>query len=418
MLIIRKEINKERLLALVFFLPQVNYYISELLSSYMLPTISMYVYLLIGILGTITYFRYIKYRVPFIVTWFMSISLVFSVCFHPEVWSYMTYGSLLINPLVFFFVNYLPIFILISSGINLRNFFKIATKLSAIIIFLALVTFVNDNFITRRGLSDYMSFAYMLLNPLFFCFMVQVHNSKFLNALSWIGCFIIAIGGCRGALLTLAVYLILSVLFVSPKTMEVKAYIKRTAIVIGVVIFFIFFDKVFNFIDEVLTKFGYSSRVLSFFTSFLSGNDGISSVLEQDGRGLIWSEAFENFNAFGYGLFGDRTVLYEPNNPVVYAHNWILEIVLSYGVILGIVLVFFILYYISKSFIVSIRLKDRLVISMMISAVSILMVKHMLSASFMTSLDFWFYFGLSVSIARGTYSIQWYDVNQLGENSV
>lgn len=414
MLITREEDKKERLLALLFFLPQINYFITELLSAYKLPTISMYVYLLIGILGTVTYFGYFKYRVAFIVTCFMGVSTVFSVCVHPEVWTYMTYGSTLVSPIMVFFVNYLPIFILVSSGINLTRFFQISTKISAIIIIIALIAFVNANFITKRGLSDYMSFAYMLLNPLFICFMVQVHSSKFLYALSWIGCFIIVIGGCRGALLSLAVYLILSVLFSGSNTIDIKTYIKRTAIVVGVVLFFIYFDKVVSLIDAVLTKFGYSSRAFSFFASFLSGNVGISSVLEQDGRGMIWAEAFENFNAFGYGLFGDRTILYEPNNPVVYAHNWILEIILSYGVILGIVLTLFILYYISKSLIVSIKLKDRLVASMMVSAVSILMVKHMISASFMTSLDFWFYLGIAVSIARGTYSIQLSDDGKLG----
>ena len=81
----------------------------------------------------------------------------------------------------------------------------------------------------------------------------------------------------------------------------------------------------------------------------------------------------------------------------IYAHNFVLEIFLDFGVLLGIIIIIAFAYIIIKSFI-NVR-KDKMCLKLFFSIIVIFAIKHMVSASFITSLDFWFYFGLAFHFA-------------------
>ena len=109
-------------------------------------------------------------------------------------------------------------------------------------------------------------------------------------------------------------------------------------------------------------------------------------------------QSMDSLNIFGKGLFGDRTFILDEYRDPTYAHNLILELLVDFGLVFGTLIAQFVLFLIIKALIVSIKSKNLLLIKMSFAMISVLFVKHMISASFLTSFDFWFYIGLSVHI--------------------
>ena len=277
-----------------------------------------------------------------------------------------------------------------SEKIDYDELFKALFILAKITLIGALGVFVIIQFILKKKTSDYMSFAYMSLNSVFFCLFPSKRSTRFSKVLGIAGCIMLLIGGCRGAFLTVSVYIVLLIMMHLFSDGEGSAFNKFKWIFLTVAGLFSL-PYILEKIGVFLTKAGISSRALSFVEQFISGS--ASGWLERDGRNGIWELAIKKLNLFGYGLFGDRTVLYEPLNPMVYAHNWILEMLLSYGVIIGTALVFVLIFCLVKALMVAKSSNNKVIIMLAFGAFSIIMIKHFISASFIISIDFWFYLG-------------------------
>ena len=71
---------------------------------------------------------------------------------------------------------------------------------------------------------------------------------------------------------------------------------------------------------------------------------------------------------------------------------------MSFGWILGLLAIAFVLWIVLKSIIVANRSKNTTLVLLSYAVFCIIMVKHFISASFASSIDFWFYLGIGYCI--------------------
>lgn len=136
-------------------------------------------------------------------------------------------------------------------------------------------------------------------------------------------------GGSRGAILFVGLFCVLYC-FINIKNSKHKF---RNLFIIIVLFFLLFisYHTVLTFIIDVLSRLGISSR---FITSLLSGN-----IAEDNGRNRIWGAAIQMIkdNPWGYGAMGSQHVI----SKYIYAgypHSVVLEFLIDFGVIFGIIL--------------------------------------------------------------------------------
>ncbi|MBO4219613.1 MAG: hypothetical protein J5933_01650 [Clostridia bacterium] len=389
--------NKELVAALIFFLPQISYYISALLSSYKLSTFTVPVYALIAVLAVISYFWVFKNRRCFILIYVLVVSILLTDLINPATEMYMIQKPIYTSGLVSMFLYYMPPFLLLLSGADLKSFYSYYSRLSIIVLIAAVIAYLNYVIVLRVAPPDYMTFAYLMLSPIFFCFAEGVKKNVWSLILAIAGSIVILIIGCRGALLTLFVFYVLFMFFLSPERGTVNNALIKTAVVVASAVVFIKLDSILKFIQTIISKIGRTSRTLNFISSL--ENSSISTILDSDGRSIIWGNGIRQIGVFGKGLFGDRTVLTDGIRKTdVYAHNWILELLIDLGIFIGGALAIFLLYVIIKAFVSALRSDDYTHSVLAISMVSVLLVKHMLSASLLTSFDFWAYAGVAAGL--------------------
>lgn len=378
---------------MLFFLPQINYYISSLLSSYNIPTITPVIYLILFLCGFFVIMCTFKKKKCALLVLYLIISLLLSVLFNEDTISFMFTDPITSSPIIMLMFIYYPIFLLFLTNLNLDIFIRIATKYSVFTIAVALVSFVNYVFVLGVNLPDYMTFSYMLISSIVFCTISSVDKGKKMMLFSILGFILIFIGGCRGALLTVTVFYAFVFLKFFSSGNKKKDILTKIIIVIILLFLVIFWEKILQSVFTVLESFGYQSRV---FSTILGSDYGgeVQTFFNSTTRINIWIDAIRRIGFIGYGLFGDRTiVLNEYNNPS-YVHNWMLEVLLSFGIVLGLIIIGIILWIIFKCYFVTKKSSDPRMIMLNYAVFSVLMIKHSISASFVTSIDFWFYLGM------------------------
>jgi|GEM_PF-700399 len=134
----------------------------------------------------------------------------------------------------------------------------------------------------------------------------------------------ILIGGSRGPVLFIGVFLLLYMILIVKKSRKKALIIGATALV--VILFALFYRNLLELLISILDSFGFSSR---FFTTLLDG-----TVADDNNRAEIWAAAIRMIqkNPFGYGAMGARHQITQ----YIYAgypHNIILEMMIDFGVI-------------------------------------------------------------------------------------
>lgn len=389
--------KNEAFLGFLFFMPQLNYYVSALLSSYSIQTITPYVYFFLFLVGGYVIITNLKWRKCFLWSFGLMVSLLLSIVVNWDVTQYMMGDSIFSSPVVLLCIIYFPIFLIFLTKVDFEILLKVATKYSVITLTVAAVAFVNYVVILKISMPDYMTFAYMMVSPIIICTISALTGRRTNIVFAVLGLFLIFIGGCRGALLTIVVFFFLVFLRFFTMNGEKKTIFIK---IIAIGAFFIFafrFESILNSLSLILEGIGYESRVFASLTNSKYGGE-INSFFSGDGRNDIWKMSLENIRMIGYGLFGDRTVVRNEYNNPSYAHNWILEMLLSFGWIIGIVAVFFVFWIVIRCLFVASRSGNTTMVVMSYAVLSIIMVKHFISASFVSSIDFWFYLGVGYYI--------------------
>ncbi|WP_300409023.1 O-antigen ligase family protein [Lagierella sp.] len=232
-------------------------------------------------------------------------------------------------------------------------------------------------------LSYSLSFGYNMTFPtIMFIYNFGIKGKKIYLFLAILGCSIIFLHGNRGAILVTFLYICLMFLSLSMRyTLSKKLIlIISLSLIAGILIYY--YEPLINYLTRVLSKKNIISRN---FELLLSGD-----ISNNNGRYVIWNtvvEAIKNGPLLGYGILGDRPFIY-PIHYVGYSHNIVLEMIVSFG-LLGFLII---LYMIVDSIYMIFFCKDRHTKDLFIILFSI-------SSQLFLSMSFWYVWGFWATFA-------------------
>jgi len=179
-----------------------------------------------------------------------------------------------------------------------------------------------------------MFFSYALITPLL------LHINEYVNSkkksfliLALYEIVIIVLYGSRGALLCLAAFILLKIIF------GIKGILKKVVIMVGglglVGLVIIWFNKIGELVMGILENYGYYSRTL--YLLFLGDVTNVS------GRDAIWKKCIEMIQEkplLGWGVGGEVRPLSIAlsSSETITAHHGALELMLHYGIPIGMIL--------------------------------------------------------------------------------
>lgn len=232
-----------------------------------------------------------------------------------------------------------------------------------------------------------MSLSYYMLLP------ATIYINEFFNKASWknifaavVSLFIILTLGSRGAILCLAIFIMLKMVKTFKRLTYDKMPLYLSLFAIGGTVL-IFFKEILVFAYEFLLSIGIRSRTLLIFAEggiYLSGRDNLYSDVFQE---------ILNNPLTGMGLMGDRVVLGNR-----YVHNIYMEILINFGMLLGLLIIGVITYSVIKSLFT----KDIKKYNVIAIWVSIGFIHLMVSSTYLTDFKFWIFLGLIFNVLSRT----------------
>lgn len=313
-------------------------------------------------------------KIKFIGVYFISIFIfILNYAIFRENWTYL---QDVIFPL--FFIC-LPSFIY-AYRISDWNVLMDVMKRTSNIVFvvgtiIGILTFTGNTSIGAYS----MSLSYYMLLPAIvyineFFDKITIKNS----AIFGISLLVILALGSRGAIMCLGVFAILK-LIRNLKNITYKKILVYIILISIVIFSLILLNEILEFIYKfLLNNFGIRSRSIQLFLRddiYLSGRDRLyDNVLE---------EIFNN-PILGIGLAGDRRIIN------TYSHNILIEILASFGIITGIILIIGLGYLVLKSLLT----KNFKKYNMIIIWLSIGFVHLFVSGSYLIDFKFWILLGL------------------------
>ena len=246
--------------------------------------------------------------------------------------------------------------------------------------------------------EDNMSYAYRILPHICLCFAVFVNEKKktYLFA-SLAGLLLIFFFGSRGcSLLGFSFMVVYFVFFREKKNIKISLGISAIGLVL-----IVFYEKILLFLNNLFNKLGYNTRIFQqllsgwFFTSY--GRDEIRiEAIELIKQNPVW----------GYGIAGDRQLMIAD-----YAHNFILEMLLSFGVVAGTLGILCIVIYLIRAVFISKNMDYRTIILVLVFGNGFL--KLFLSGTYLLEYQFFLLLGICVSAVRRRKHYKKYEVLSL-----
>lgn len=272
----------------------------------------------------------------------------------------------------------LPSFLYSLSIVHLSELKKVMQKTSMIVCFAGLSITILV-FAGKVSVGDYsMSLSYYMLLPA----VISLDGifEKF-NLKSFIEFFISSVVilsiGSRGAILCMAVFAILKIVFAMMLNLK-AARVAIVALILGIAVWLSYYEILAG-LSNVLEKFGIRSRSVILF---LRGDVHLS------GRDVIFAKVMhevKNSPILGIGLSGDRRIVGKS-----YVHNIVLEIFANFGFVVGTFLLVLLIYSICKALLK----KDSLSTAVVTIWMSLGFVHLFVSSSYLIDLKFWLFMGL------------------------
>ncbi len=385
-------------LALLMTLPSVGYYFNYCLKVFGLP----------GIISQVCYFIQILIAVysvgalllkradiaVLILTFTLACCLVSYFLFDNTRYLFgegaVTLQTLVLSNVGRLFVYFLPPLLLFFLGVNVESSMRLAAPIAAITISAQLLVFVLTNSTGKYPIADdYMSYAYFAFLPLL-ALGFSWHRlvvGKVLTAAGW---GLVLVSGCRGAMVSAgilaAVYL--AIRLVGRK--QAKKFWPAAAVAI-IIICLLNLETAITFVVNLLSDVGFTSRSLM---SLLSGSE---SFFSGSGREAIYSAAVHKISFIGLGLFGDRSVVGSINaaefggasvSVDAYVHNWILELLVDFGIFFGAALVVLVLGICLRGLLAARRSEDPGIALVAAFAASMIIGRYLISASLFVGSEF------------------------------
>ena len=262
---------------------------------------------------------------------------------------------------------------------------RIGVSLGAISYLLAIISGINIHY-------DDMSNAYALCTMV--CFLIANYQKR--DMLYIVICMLcLLLAGTRGPLLCAIVAIIIKVVLLDTKWTEklAKALVGMLAIVflqsdlaIGLV----------NMIEKAFNMLGVTKlRIVDYF------REGM--LLDPSGRGgiaeTVFTKIFEN-PLFGLGVGGDRIAIGDNR----YAHNLILEMWVSYGLVIGTAILAWMGYWIIRTLNSSNKICKHIGVAFFCSII----IKLFLSSSYLYSKELFLFLGICIASCKGQKTVEWY----------
>lgn len=272
-------------------------------------------------------------------------------------------------------------------ALSIRNFTKLynamaqmSTILFSFAVFIVIMTFTGN---IEGENVNYMTIAYDINLSVLVFGIVAISEKNYIKIILFVATtFSILIIGCRGAFITIALTTVWIIVY---------RYGFRLLLVPAIIILLIsiFFIPTMSYVTEILDDVGYESRTL---TKLLYGG-----LLESSGRDYIRESilAEAEMNQYmPYGLFGDRVISQKIGIGDIYIHNIFLEIIINFGIILGVILILSLVYFTIKSFIACDK-KTKLIYSIIVGCA---FIKLSFSNSYLIEPLFYAYLGFTIVI--------------------
>jgi O-antigen ligase len=359
---------------------------------------TLFIYSVIIIITTIVFFKFAKFSFNikiYMISLFILVSLLVS--------SFLPYAneSNLIDIAVNFSLYGILFLFIMAHQVNFATLRMFMNYSAYIILFYVVSDLFIFGFIEILNTEYYsMTYAYFLYIPaiVFLNNLFVKNESLIINA----GLFIITTlllfaMGTRGPILFIIAYLFIKLFFL------IYFYPKKQNIflitIIGLTVLLIFSEYILDFIFNFIDILNLSSRIFDYLSS--------DSFLSSDGRIRIYRSVINYLiqnPIFGIGLGNDRVYITESFGysqiqllSGLYSHNIILEVLISYGLIIGSIIVIWFLYTFTVIFFKSLR-SDYGEILLMFFAISVFPL--MISGSFINYPLFFGLLGLMINQSK------------------
>ncbi len=276
----------------------------------------------------------------------------------------------------------LPAFVY-STSIYDWDILKNVMKKASCFVFVTGIVIGSGVFLGIASVGSYsMPFSYYMLFPAVI-FIDELFNRFALRTLvlAFTSILIILALGSRGAVLCLAVFVFLKLLCPGDN-LNYRGIILGLGILMTGLAGYIFRGGILSVLNNIFLSLGIQSRSIALFLEkgvYLSGRDRIYGLIANK----IASSPF-----WGIGLAGDRIPLKGS-----YAHNFFIEVLGNFGLILGVFILLILLGLILRS----VMTKDRIKHDLLIIWLSLGFVHLMVSSSYLIDLKFWIFAGLVIS---------------------
>ncbi|MBQ8291232.1 MAG: hypothetical protein IJX88_01805 [Clostridia bacterium] len=387
--------TKEFYFASIYMLQAINLFVSESVKLWNLSTPTMLVYILIyGIVAFSWLFALIKNALPTILTVLGAIALILlSVLINQANTGHILNirGLSLIdiaesNGFIMFALC-MPFLVLAFTKLDLKRLLLYLRNYSLISVICFCMMMFLQVFIFPQVIN-YMTIAYFALPCIIILYYSGREEKKPLNLiLSFSGMFFIFIGGCRGALLTLFVALFIWELL----RPEEKRLYKTIGLAFGIILIMVIMFNlgvIAKSLDGFFKSFGYSSRLLKKMIK----QDDLLNSLQADNRVDLYSKIFNDLNILGHGVFGDWFLLN------TYTHNFLLEVLYDFGIIIGSGLLILVVWFCIASY--KNARQDKASLFFWVVFFSLLIIKMMVSSSYLTDSCLWMFFGVCFNIYK------------------
>lgn len=395
-MITRKEKSKileTHCLAFLLMFSFLSYFLNVLIQNcFKIPvSVSIIFYGLAMLIGVFSYYKVCTRGdvLSILITILFVLGTVFFSLLNKEYVSliYISFEKIAYSPALFLFFFCLPtLFFVLGCNVDYKKLFAYIIFYSRIILIIFLVAYVVFDFATSSPGGTYMSFSYNALVATCACILSK-SDSKwktiFDKVLGLLSCVIIFVAGARGCLVCLAGFF--AALFVTSRSISFskKVFIIILVSIVGLIII-INFKSIIHSIYLFLSARDIHSRTLEKLmdSSFINGSD----------RFKLWAKVFDALKkspVLGYGLWGDR--------PIVngYSHNLFVELLCSFGYILGTAIILALLFGILHLFIGCKRL-ELWVRNMFLIALTYGFFQLMVSDTYLVNIWFFALFGLLI----------------------
>ena len=399
------------ILALVYFIPNINYYLSFISQAMGGGGTTVVLYICIYLVVIYAYCRTItKGKITFVCLLMVAVLYGFTLTLWPQNEVYM-FGDLwdaVYNPLYRILFLGLPLFFVSAFIEDYKYLYNLFCKFAIVNLGVALVAYIWL-VIGNKQDFEYMTFSYNMLFSAALCFMEgRRRRSIVLLPASLLGIVAIIAMGSRGAMVCAALFVILSMFVFERKNGMQFFFLLISGLLVALIL--INFESVIKWLIDVLHEFGFASRSLQ---RLLNG-----TLLEDRGRDYIniaLKNAISEEPVFGYGLFGDRyiTELARGGSGATYAHNIFLEWLTQFGVVVGGIII---IVYVYNSIKCVFAKTDYMLKSIYICAFSAVFVRMLVSGSYLIEPGFYLLIGIIMMIKRDVRNSKYINVSNQVNN--